>query len=181
VLKRPSSRRKGQSEQIALNLVPIIDTMVTLIGFILFTTSFLTIVAIESPFPQTSTQELEQKLKEKPLQLTLSLREKEAEIWSPFEKIKSKIIPNISPGQPDIKLIHDALIDIKKQFPQETHVVMVPMAGMNYDLLITLMDSMRMVDPTDPPIIAKNEKTGVDEQTKTLFPDVIFGNLLGDT
>jgi biopolymer transport protein ExbD len=181
VLKRPSSRRKGGSEQISLNLVPILDTMVTLIGFMLFTTSFLTIVAIESPFPQASTEETEKKLLEKPLQLTVSLREKDTEIWSPFEKIASKTIPNTSVGQPDIKAIHDALLDVKKQFPAETHVVIVPMGAMNYDTLITVMDAMRGVDATDTPIFAKNAKTGVEEQTKILFPDVIFGNLLGDS
>jgi biopolymer transport protein ExbD len=181
VLKRPSSRRKGSREQITLNLVPILDTMVALIGFMLFTTSFLTIVAIESPFPQASTQEVEQKLLEKPLQLTVTMRDKEAEIWSPFERIATKTIPNVAVGQPDTRAIHDALIEIKKQFPGETHIVIVPQAGMNYDILITVMDAMRTLEPTDPPIFAKNAKTGIDEQTKILFPDVIFGNLLGDS
>jgi biopolymer transport protein ExbD len=181
VLKRPSSRRKGKNTQITLNLVPILDTMVTLIGFLLFTTSFLTVVAIESPFPESSSAEVEQKLKEKPLQLTVSLRENEAEIWSPFEKITAKTIPNTSPGQPDLIKIHETLIEVKKQFPRETHVVIVPLAGMNYDLLISMMDAMRTIEPTDPPIIATNPTTGVEEQTKVLFPEVIFGNLLGDS
>ena len=35
-------------------------------------------------------------------------------------------------------------------------------------------------DPTDPAIFVKN-KAGLDEATKFLFPDVIFGNLLGDS
>jgi biopolymer transport protein ExbD len=181
VLKRPTSRRKGNADHIELNLVPILDTLVALIAFLLFTMSFLNIVGIESPFPIASTEQVEQKLKEKPLQLTVSLRDKDAEIWSPFEKIPSKTIPNTGPGQPDLKAIHEALIDVKKQFTSETHVVIVPTAGTNYDTLIAVMDTMRGVDPTDPPIFAKNPKTGVDEQTKLLFPDVIFGNLLGDS
>lgn len=181
MLKRPTSRRKGHSRQIELNLVPILDTLVTLIAFLLFTMTFLNIVGIESPFPIASSAETEQKLKEKPLQLTLTLRDNECEIWSPFEKIPAKTIPNTGAGQPDIKAIHEALIDIKKQFPTETHVVIVPTAATNYDLLIAVMDTLRVLDPTDPPIFVKNEKTGIDEQTKLLFPDVIFGNLLGDT
>jgi lysyl-tRNA synthetase class 2 len=64
VLKRPSSRRKSSTEGITLNLVPILDTMVTLIGFMLFTMSFLALVTIESPFPEASSKVLEQKLKE---------------------------------------------------------------------------------------------------------------------
>jgi biopolymer transport protein ExbD len=180
LLKRPTSRRKGASRQIELNLVPILDAMVTLIAFLLFTMSFLTIVGIESPFPIASTEHVEQKLKEKPLQLTVSLREAELEIWSPFEKIPNKTIPHTGDGQPDIKSMHDALIEIKRQFPQETQVVFVPTGAANYDTLIAMMDAMRVLEPTDPAVFAKNADTGVDEQVKTLFPNVIFGNLLGE-
>jgi biopolymer transport protein ExbD len=154
--------------------------MVTLIGFMLFTTSFITIVGIESPFPMASTAQIEEKLKEKPLQLTVSLREKDIEIWSPFDKIPSKNLPNLADGQPDIKGVHEALIEIKRKFPAETHVVIAPHAGANYDQLIVLMDAMRGLDKTDPPIFAKNATTGLDEAIKVLFPDVIFGNLLGE-
>ena len=45
-----------------------------------------------------------------------------------------------------------------------------------------ILQSMRRrgIEPTDPPIFAKNAQTGLDEAVKTLFPDVIFGNLLGE-
>lgn len=181
MLKRPSSRRKGSTEQINLNLVPILDTLVTLIAFLLFTTSFLSIVTIESPFPMASAETVEQKLKEKPLQLTLTLRENEAEIWSPFEKIQPRKIASQSPGQPDVQGIHNALLDVKKQFPNESKIVLVPVPGINYDVLVSVMDSVRAIEATDPPVFFKNAATGADEVAKKLFPEVIFGNLLGDS
>jgi len=179
MLKRPSSRRK-KTEQIRLNLVPVLDTMVALIGFLLFTMSFLSLVSIESPFPTTSRREVAEKLKEKPLQLTVSLKPNETEIWSPFNKFKEKVIANVAPGQPDVQAIHNALIDIKEKFPLETQVVVSPFPGASYDVLISLMDSLRMIQPTDPPIYLKNEQSGTDEVVKVLFPKIIFGNLLGD-
>jgi biopolymer transport protein ExbD len=154
--------------------------MVTLIGFLLFTTSFLSIVNVESTFPEAN-KNLENSLKEKPLQLTLSLGEKEAEIWSPFDRIQPKKIPNTEPGQPDLKAIHESLIEIKKGFPQESKLVLIPNAASNYDTLISVMDSARMLDAGDPPIFAKNAQTGTDEAVKNLFPEIIFGNLLGDS
>ncbi|MGK5087534.1 biopolymer transporter ExbD [Bdellovibrionota bacterium FG-2] len=186
MLKRPTSKRKSKHKQIELNLVPILDTMVTLIGFLLFTTSFLAIVSIESPFPETSSAQVEKKVKERPLQLTLSLREKEIELWSPFDRIPSKIITHSAPsqpaghppGQPDIKKIHDALVAIKQQFPEETQLILVPYAAANYDLLIGVMDAARLMEPSDPPLFRKNPKTGNSETVKTLFPEIIFGNLL---
>ncbi len=181
MLKRPTSRRRNShGEQIELNLVPVLDTMVTLIAFLLFTMTFLNIVGIESPFPIASQEQQEQKLKEKPLQLTVSLRDNDAEIWSPFQKIASKTIPNPASGIYDLHAIHEALLEVKKQFPLETKVVLVPTASTNYDTIVAVMDSLRGMEATDPPIFVKNAQTGLDEQTKLLFPEVIFGNLLGD-
>lgn len=181
MLKRPSSRRNSHQEPIELNLVPILDTMVTLIGFLLFTTSFLALVSIESQLPQSSAEEVKEKIQEKPLQLTLTMRDKDIEIWSPFSKIPPQAILYNKDGQPDTKAIHDALVEIKKKFPKETSAVIVPKTGTNYDTLISLMDSIRTIEKADSPIYLKNEKTGNDEPVKTLFPKIVFGNLLGDT
>jgi biopolymer transport protein ExbD len=181
LFKRPSSRRKSGTEEIDVNLVPILDTMVTLIGFLLFTTSFLSLVSIESLLPQASPDEVEEKIKEKPLQLTLTVRPKEIEIWSPFGKIPSKTISNTPDGTFDTKNIHDFLVEVKKQFPKEINIVLVPTSSTEYDRLILLMDSLRTMEPSDPPIYVKNEKTGLDEPIKSLFPKIVFGNLLGES
>jgi biopolymer transport protein ExbD len=184
LLKRPSSKRKSHGEQIELNLIPILDTMVTLIGFLLYTMAFLQIVSVESPLPAASPTEVVEKLKEKPLQLTVSLREHDSEIWSPFEKIQAIKIPNINLNTPeelpDFKTLHESLIKIKTQFPTENRVVLAPAGNMNYDHLVAAMDAIRVLEKTDPAIYAKNPTTNIDEQVKNLFPDVMFGNLLGE-
>ncbi len=181
MLSRPSSRRRGKGGQIVLNLVPILDTMVTLIGFMLFTMSFLTLASIESPFPEASEEVQKETIKERPLQLTVSLRDNEAEVWSPFNKFPAKTFPNLEGGAPDIIRIHQALIEVKQQFPTETKVVFVPNIGTDYATLIAIMDSARGLEATDPTIYVKNKTTGVDAPAKDLFPNVIFGNLLGDS
>lgn len=181
MLRRPSARNQAHKGGVELNLVPILDTMVTLIGFLLFTTSFLALVSIESPLPQTRPDSVKEKALEKPLQLTLTLREKSVELWSPFQKITLKSIPHTGDGEINLKAIHEVLIEIKKSFPSETQIVLVPHSNTSYDVLISLMDTIRTLDPTDPSIFTKNEKTGVAEPSKSLFPQIVFGNLLGDT
>lgn len=181
MFKRPSHRRKSHGESQELPLVPILDTMVTLIGFLLFTTSFLAISSVESMLPQSSPEQVQEEVKTKPLQLTLTFRETDIEIWSPFSKIEPKAIAFLKDGQADAKAIHEALLEVKKKFPEETSAVFVPKADSSYDLMIAVMDAVRTVEPTDPTIYFKNEKTGVDEPVKTLFPKIVFGNLLGDS
>jgi hypothetical protein len=57
----------------------------------------------------------------------------------------------------------------------------VPYPNAQYDTLILLMDSLRLMEPTDPPLFMPNKVTGNNEPVKTLFPEVVFGNLLGDS
>jgi biopolymer transport protein ExbD len=181
VLKRPTTRRRGHAEQIELNLVPMLDALVTLISFLLFTMSFLSLASIETPFPEASARQNEQKIKEKPLQLTVSIRSNNVEISSPFNRVASQTIASDAEGKPNTIAIHEALLKIKERFPEELSIVIAPYAGLNYDLLVQVMDAVRTVEPTDPPIFRKNPATGLDEPVKSLFPNVIFGNLLGNT
>ncbi len=180
MFSRPSHRRRSNTETVQLNLVPMLDAMVTMISFLLFTMSFLQLVSIDSPVPRASTTELEKQLAEKPVQLTLSLRKEESELWSPFERVPTVTIKNAEPGKPDIRAIHDALVKIKQQFPKEIRLILVPYATIPYDILIALMDNSRTLETTDGAVFLKNEQTGVDETVKVLFPELIFGNLLGD-
>lgn len=180
MLKRPSSRRKSEKKEVTLNLVPMIDALVTLITFLLFTMSFFAFVSIESPLPMTSKADVQQKLKEKPLQLTVSITEKDMEVWSPFKLIPSKKIPNLEEKKPDTKTLHELILGIKEKFPKENKIVLSPYKEASYDILVSIMDAVQTIEPTDPPLFIENPETKINEQAKFLFNQIIFGNLLGD-
>jgi biopolymer transport protein ExbD len=162
-----------------LNLVPVLDTLVSLIAFMLFTMSFIILVSVESPFPEASPNSVQEAIKQKPLQLTLTVRDGEVEVWSPFSLVAPKKIPNEVPAQPNLRAIHEYLVTVKQKFPTENKIVLVPENGTSYDVLIAIMDTVRMLEPSDPAIFAANT-SGTTQALKGLFPDVIFGNLLGD-
>lgn len=179
MLKRPSSRRRSAPEEIVLNLVPMMDALVTLIAFLLFTMTFLNVVGLDSPIPLASTPSEANALQEKPLQLTLTIQRDRVLIWSPFERISPQQVPNLPSGEYDVNSLHDALHKIKVQFPKESQVVFFPMSHVTYDTLVALMDAARIFEKTDAPIYLKSA-AGVDEPVKALFPDIVFGNLIGD-
>ena len=68
---------------------------------------------------------------------------------------------------------------IKQKFPTETKLILVPKSTTSYDLIVAIIDAAKNIDKTDPVIVVKNEKTGIDEQAKYIFEEVVFGNLLG--
>ena len=179
MLKRPSSRRRSTSQEIQLNLVPMLDALVTMIAFLMYTMAFLSLTMIESPLPMVSSAENQAQLKEKPLQLTITLNEKDTLLWSPFDMIPQQSIPNHDDGTVDTLKLHEAVVAIKQKFPSETKVILVPKSKTSYDTIIIVLDSVRNFEKTDPVVSVKNEKTGVQEQVKQIFGEVIFGNLLG--
>lgn len=179
MLKRPSSRRRSNSAEINLNLVPMLDALVTMISFLMYTMAFLSLTMIESPLPMVSSEQNQAQLKERPLQLTLTVNEKDVLLWSPFDQIPQMTIPNKDDNSPDYLKLHEALIGIKQKFPKENKVILVPKSSTSYDMIVQIIDAAKNIEKTDPVIVVKNEKTGVDENAKYVFEEVVFGNLLG--
>lgn len=183
MLKRPSSRRRSNHAEVNINLVPMLDALVTMISFLMYTMAFLSFTMIESPLPIVSSEENQRQLKDPPLQLTLSIKDNELLLWSPFDRLPQMNIPNV-PDQdgkpaPDLLKLHEALIGIKQKFPKENKLILVPKAATSYDTIVTVVDAAKNLEKTDLPILVKNEKTGMDEPAKYLFDEVVFGNLLG--
>lgn len=158
----------------------MLDALVTMIAFLMYTMAFLQFTMLESPLPVVSTEENQAQLKEKPLQLTLTVKKEGLLVWSPFELIPQTVIPNRSDSQVDTGRLHEVLLSIKQTHPMEKKLVLVPLAQTSYDTIVALLDSARVLEKTDPTIVAKNPKTGVAETIDALFPEIVFGNLLGD-
>jgi biopolymer transport protein ExbD len=178
-LKRPSSRRRSQPNEVQLNLVPMLDALVTMIAFLMYTMAFLSLTMIESPLPMVSSEQNQAKLKEKPLQLTLTINEKDLLIWSPFDLIPQQHIANHEDGTPDVLKLHEEMMKIKQKFPTENNLILVPKSKTPYDTIVQVLDAARYLEKTDPPIVIENPVTHVQEQAKVLWSEVIFGNLLG--
>ena len=94
--------------------------------------------------------------------------------------IKQETIKNREDGTVDVLKLHEALIAIKQKFPTEEKIILVPQKATSYDTIVMILDAAKAYEKTDPVIVVKNEKTGVEEQSKNLFGEVVFGNLLGD-
>ena len=178
-LKRPSSRRRTSHAEIQLNLVPMLDALVTMIAFLMYTMAFMSLTMIESPLPIVSSEENQVQLKERPLQLTLTINEKDILLWSPFQLIPQMTIPNRDDGSVDVLKLHEAVVGIKQKFPTENKIVLVPKSVTSYDTIVLVLDATRKFEKTDPVISAPNPVTKVQEQVKEFFSEVVFGNLLG--
>ena len=184
MFRRPSLRRKSASSEVNINLVPMLDALVTLVTFLIFTTSFLSIAAIETPAPQLApASEQVEKLKEKPLQLTAFIQEKQIVIsdWSGSRenhRIASVLDPTLGEYRYDLESFHKTLIEIKSRHPNETKLILKPEGGVSYESIVGIMDSARNFDEKSDPSMIKKDENGTEVIEKNLFPEVIFGNIM---
>lgn len=183
MLKRPSSRRRSSQTEIAINLVPILDALVTLITFMLFTTTFLAITVLDTPTPLLAPPEEQvEKIQKQPLQLTAFIQPDKILIsdWTGSREkhsIANITDPETNESRYDFEKFHQTLIEIKQRHSNETKLVLKPDPGVAYEVLISIMDAARSIEKTDPPLYKKSAQ-GIDEPELKLFPEVIFGNLM---
>lgn len=192
MLRRPSSQRRSRAkDDLELPLVPILDTFVTLIAFLLMATSLLAVTLIDTPVPVVSATPPE--TKQKPLSLTVKIELDRFELSSPFGRIKQQRIDRTGEDQDFIRL-HDALLVVKNQYPHEKQIVLMPGPTVEYDDIVKVMDSARKIGEGDTPLYVKeavkdesgeeirDENGNIAQEDRVvtdLFPEVVFGNILG--
>lgn len=180
MLRRPSQRRSSKGiQEIDLPLVPVMDAFVTLIAFLLLVTSLLSVTLIDTPVPVVSTEPDDHK-PERPLALQLRIEQDALILSSAFHRIPEQKFPKVDKGY-DTEKLHEALLAIRQQFPEEKNIVYLPVADVKYDDLVQLMDATRLLSKTDPAMPTVKDKDGVDRVDPYLFPTVVFGNVISGT
>lgn len=176
MLKRPSQRRRSHgTQEVDLPLVPIMDAFVTLIAFLLLATSMLAVTLIDTPVPIVSSVPDDNK-KDKPLALTLEIAEDSLKLSSAFRKIQPQAFPKIDKNY-DLDKLHEALVAIRKQFPNEKSITFQPQAEIKYNDLIAIMDATRLFLKTDETLFVTGDD-GISKPDPFLFQGVLFGNVM---
>lgn len=171
--RTPSSRRKTKKDT-KLNLTPILDAVFIFIFFLLMSASFTKIYEIASDVPMISTK-TPPKSKKKPLALTVRIMKSRIDILTGVPSSLLKRIPNLE-GKYDTQGLHDYLVSLKSKFVSEETSIIEPVVDINYEELVKIMDSVRLIYPTDESIY-KKDKDGMDVKVETLFSNIVFGNI----
>ncbi|WP_127717741.1 biopolymer transporter ExbD [Halobacteriovorax sp. HLS] len=172
---RAPSRRKNKKEVKKPNLIPILDAVFIFIFFLLMSASFLNIHEIQSDVPIISNQE-PPKNKKPPLALTLKIRASNIQILTGVPGSVRKSIGKNSDGDYDLVALRTYLIGLKKSNATEKDIVLEPLVDLQYEELVKIMDSVRILKNTDPDIWTTG-KDGSDIRIKELFSNIVFGNI----
>lgn len=164
-----------------IDLSPLLALMVTLIPVLLLQTSFITLKMIRTSVPvlSDSTEPPPPDKKDK-VEFELSLYaasnfEVTLDLFVNKRKEKSVKIKAVDGKSFDTVKIQEELLLIKKKYPKENGLKLMPDEKMLYDQVVKLIDASRTTPERKPVqfVTAKGEKFETDQ----LFPDVTFGNI----
>jgi len=139
-----------------LNIVPMIDMMVILVFFLIFTAVFTktNIVPLNLPASSTAAPELPKGLK-----LEVIIRAADL-VVNDRNSGPLKTLPNTPEGL-DLEGLSEFMQRVKSQFPDMTDATILPSPETSYDTLVQVMDAVRVYQlPVAP--FSKTE----------LFPDI---------
>jgi len=143
-----------------LNIVPMIDMMVILVFFLIFTAVFSKTNILQLNLPATATTPVELP---KDLKLEIIIHADEL-VVNDRNSGPLKTIANTANGY-DLDKLSEFMRQIKSQFPQMTDATILPGPAVPYDTLVQVMDTVRVYQlPVAP--FSKAE----------LFPDIAIAD-----
>jgi biopolymer transport protein ExbD len=156
---RNHAKYKGRND---LNIVPMIDMMVILVFFLLFTAVFsnTNILELNLPAPNSSVPDLP-----KGLQLEIHVRHTGIDVADRNSGIL-RSLPMTSTGEYDYQGLSDYLQFVKSKYQSTTEAAVLLESDIPYDVLVQTMDNVRLFQKDDPPLFTKVE----------LFPDISVGD-----
>jgi len=155
---RNHAKYKGRND---LNIVPMIDMMVILVFFLLFTAVFsnTNILELNLPAPNSSVPELP-----KGLNLEVIVRQNTIEVADRNTGVL-KTLPKVA-GEYDFAGLSSFLQDVKARYPTVLAASVLLEQDIPYDVLVQTMDNTRVWLNTEGMLLQKVE----------LFPDISVGD-----
>lgn len=155
---RNHAKYRGRND---LNIVPMIDMMVILVFFLLFTAVFsnTNILELNLPAPNSSVPELN-----KGLELEVIVRQNAIEIADRGSGVL-RTLPK-KDGAYDYQGLSDYLQFVKSKYQGVTAASVLLEQDIPYDVLVQTMDNVRLFEKDDAPAFTKVE----------LFPDISVGD-----
>jgi biopolymer transport protein ExbD len=157
VSKRVMRRHSRGRSSYDLNVVPMIDMMVMLVCFLVFSAVFTRTSILEMTFASNAQA---QALPDQ-LQLEVVVRGDRIDVADRAQGVL-KSLPNIQTGY-DLKALSEYLLVVKSKFQDKTDATILPESQVSYDTIVQVMDAVRVYAPKGA--------TQVE-----LFPQISFGD-----
>ena len=145
-----------------MNITAFMNLMVILVPFLLITAVFSRMAVLELNLPSSSSAGDD----EPPTELVLEITVRDASITVGDRNLGTlKTIPN-KDGEYNFKALSNYLKRVKRKYPEKTDATLLLEPNIPYDVLVQVMDSVRVVEVVKATDVIKAE----------LFPEISIGD-----
>lgn len=177
-----SIRQRMEDASYDINLAPMLDMMVALVPFLLLSIAFVRLTILETKIPQPVAKAIEEDRNNKDrkveIKMYVSIKNGVKIVVDNKGSKKTHNIPMTKEGF-NTASVHSKLVSIKQLYPEVFRLEVIPNEDVVYKDLIGLMDTARMTTSEDPQLFILDKETNKQVPTKLMFPDVLFGNVVG--
>ena len=156
--QRNHARYRGRND---LNIVPMLDVMVILTFFLIFTAVFSKTSVLEVNLPGPGVQAADDKPR---FELELILRKSGIEVADRSQGVL-ETIPAAASGQ-DVARLTEYLAGLKQRVPGVDHATLLVADDVDYDTIVQVMDAARM----------RQNVAGGKVTREELFPQIALGD-----
>ncbi len=166
-------RRHRDREAAELNITAFMNLMVILVPFLLITAVFSRVAVLELNLPSSSSSTNDEQ--EQKFNLELVVRESGIAVadrnTGVLKTFKSR------DGEYDLAALSDFLQQLKVRFPDKTEATLLLEPEIEYDLLVQVMDTVRVTRVKSDEEAAEGETAGGPLPSfAELFPDISIGD-----
>ncbi len=158
---RSQWRRRRRRESAEMNITAFMNLMVVLTPFLLITAVFSRMAILELNLPGDGSQSQPQP---QALQLEVIVREGSIEVGDRGSGLLTQL-PKTATGY-DLAALSEYLQRVKGKYPDKTEATVLLEADVPYEVLVQVMDAVRVVPVNDAGRIVQSE----------LFPDIAVGD-----
>lgn len=171
--------RVDHSTEFEIDLAPLLAVMVKLVPVLLISSAFVQMSIIETELPQVVQEAIQKQEKESPttnISLGISATQGFTIVIADKGQTKSLVVP-LKDSALDYQGLHLKLVEVKKEYPQIFKIEFNPEGDVPYEQIVKVMDESRQAKENIAfPVF--DSKLGKETQTKFMFPEVIFANML---
>lgn len=173
-------RTRATDATFDLNLVPVLDIIVSIIPLLLLSVAFIQVKLIDTPVPQVVADAMNRANEKSETTVTLKVSKARGFVFEVTKDGSTKRfrVPAKS-GAFDYEGLQARAFEIKKSFPQVFRLDLAPDEDVPLNDLVKVMDSIRK-DPQARKLAFVDPENGEKVETDLLFPNVMFSNVVGD-
>ncbi|PIU00014.1 MAG: hypothetical protein COT74_06590 [Bdellovibrionales bacterium CG10_big_fil_rev_8_21_14_0_10_45_34] len=175
-----SAKTRIEDATFELSLAPMLDMMVVLIPALLLYAVFVKVSILDAPIPQPVAQAIQQNQNDdkRSLQVYLMSDRSVKFVLFDLQGKHEKVVP-ASTAKYDFVAIHNEAISVKQKHSDLFRLELFPADEIKYDEIVKVMDELRDLRNADPKISMADKASGKPVALNLMFPDIVFGNVLG--